>query len=346
MLSLGTDCKRVDSGTCPSRRPIHLLMCQSMSVQSGLCHLLLLVLAQLYLLLLSQLCVGLPSLNTTPETTSAKSGATSKSANRPKEPVVVKAPPKAAPLLALGALPKPAVVGGNGSRFVLDAAPQKGYTRMGWLDPVANFGKLISAEISHYAFPFENMMAYSRSRPLWHQLFCGSNQALKEWLLATEEHAFYLFSVKALASLVMMTPSVMKPADREVVLVMERIHSADLADELSHLKSFRYHNDTSVYVASVIAHVRSIIDLRVPFPEGFTFHRAPAWKQIPQKGACTNLVQDANQVVGFTCACRFYPSLHWLLDWFLSCVSATLYLAFLTWLAMLPCPICFVCACT
>ena len=227
---------------------------------------------------------GLPSLNATPETTSAKSGATSKSANRPKEPVVVKAPPKAAPLLALGALPKPAVVGGNGSRFVLDAAPQKGYTRMGWLDPVANFGKLISAEISHYAYPFENMMAYSRSRPLWHQIFCGSNQALKEWLLATEEHAFYLFSVKALASLVMMTPSVMKPADREVVLVMERIHSADLADELSHLKSFRYHNDTSVYVASVIAHVRSIIDLRVPLPEGFTIHRAPAWKQIPQKG--------------------------------------------------------------
>ena len=227
---------------------------------------------------------SLPSLNSPSVTTSAKSGATSKSANRPKEPVTVKAPPKAAPVLALGVLPKPAVVGGNGSRFVLDAAPQKGYTRMGWLDPVANFGKLISAELSHYAFPFENMMAYSRSRPLWHQMFCGSNQALKEWLLAIEEHAFYLFAVKALASLVMMTPSVMKPADREVVLVMERVHSADLADELSFLKNFRYHNDTSVYVASVISHVRSIIDLRVPFPEGFTFHRAPAWKQIPQKG--------------------------------------------------------------
>ena len=155
---------------------------------------------------------------------------------------------------------------------------------MGWLDPVANFGKLISAELVHYAYPYANMMAYSRTRPQWHQLFCGSNPALKEWLLATEEHAFYLFAIKALASLVMRTPTVMKPADREMVLVMERVHSADLADELGLLKNFRYHSDTSVYVASVISHVRSIIDLRVPFPEGFTFHRAPAWNQIPQKG--------------------------------------------------------------
>ena len=118
------------------------------------------------------------------------------------------------------------------------------------------------------------MMAYSRTRPVWHASFCD-NAALKEWLLATEEHAFYLFAVKVLASLVMDKPSTLKPSDREMVLIMERVHSSDLADELGFVRTFRYRNDTSIYVAAVIAHVRSIIDLRVPLPDGYSFHRAP-----------------------------------------------------------------------
>ena len=181
---------------------------------------------------------NLPSLNAPTVTTSAKSGATSKSSNRPKDPVTVKAPPKAAPLLSLAASPKPAVVRGNGSRFVLDAPPQQGFTRMGWLDPVSAFGKLISPELVHYAFPHANMMAYSRTRPVWHASFCD-NAALKEWLLATEEHAFYLFAVKVLASLVMTKPSTLKPSDREMVLIMERVHSSDLADELGFVRTFQ-----------------------------------------------------------------------------------------------------------
>ena len=127
---------------------------------------------------------------------------------------------------------------------------------MGCLDPVTAFGKLISAELVHYAYPYVKMMAYSRTRPEWHAMFCD-NAALKEWLLATEEHAFYLFAVKVLASLVMDKPSTLKPCDREIVLVMERVHSSDLADELSFVRTFRYRNDTSIYVAAVIAHVRS-----------------------------------------------------------------------------------------
>ena len=63
---------------------------------------------------------------------------------------------------------------------------------MGWLDPVSAFGKLISPELVHYAFPHANMMAYSRTRPVWHASFCD-NAALKEWLLATEERAFLPF---------------------------------------------------------------------------------------------------------------------------------------------------------
>ena len=48
---------------------------------------------------------NLPSLNAPTVTTTAKSGATSKSSNRPKDPVTVKAPPKAAPFLSLAASP-------------------------------------------------------------------------------------------------------------------------------------------------------------------------------------------------------------------------------------------------
>ena len=103
-------------------------------------------------------------------------------------------------------------------------------------------------------------------------------------LLPPEEHAFYLFAVKVLATLVMDKPSTLKPCDREMVLVMERVHSSDLADELGFVRTFRYRNDTSIYVAAVIAHVRSVIDLRVPLPDGYSSHRAPAWNRIPQKG--------------------------------------------------------------
>ena len=82
----------------------------------------------------------------------------------------------------------------------------------------------------------------------------------------------------------MQKPSTLKPCDREMVLVMERVHSADLADELGFVRTFCYRNDTSIYVAAVASHVRSICELRVPLPDDYAFHRAPAWSKIPQKG--------------------------------------------------------------
>ena len=112
----------------------------------------------------------------------------------------------------------------------------------------------------------------------------SGNVAFKEWLLVAEEHAFYLFAVKVLASRVMATPSILKPSDREMVLIMERVHSSDLVDELGFVRTFRYRNDMSIYVAAVISHVRSIIELRVPLPDGYSFPRAPAWDKLPQKG--------------------------------------------------------------
>ena len=46
-----------------------------------------------------------------------------------------------------------------------------------------------------------------------------------------------LYAIKVLALLVMQKPATLKPSDREMVLVMERVHSSDLADEmaLSHM---------------------------------------------------------------------------------------------------------------
>ena len=40
----------------------------------------------------------------------------------------------------------------------------------------------------------------------------------------------------------------------------------------------------SLYVATVIDHVRSILPLRVPLPVGFAFHRAPTWTFMPEDG--------------------------------------------------------------
>ena len=226
----------------------------------------------------------LPSLNSSPETTSAKSGATSKSSNRPKGSCHCQGSTESNTSACNCYFAKTCCGRGNGSRFVLDAPPQEGFTRMGWLDPVAAFGKLISAELVRYAYPYVNMMAYSRTRPEWHNLFCN-NAALREWLLASEEHAFYPFCNQSSRNPCDAEAShYVKPRDHEMALVMERVHSSDLADEMGFVKTFRYHNDTSVYVAAVISHVHSVIDFRVPLPDGYTFHRAPAWNKIPQKG--------------------------------------------------------------
>ena len=75
---------------------------------------------------------------------------------------------------------------------------------------------------------------------------------------------FTLFAVKVLASLVMDRASTLKPSDREMVLIMERVHSADLADELGFVRTFRYRNDTSIYVAERHLHLRRRCDCTCP----------------------------------------------------------------------------------
>ena len=81
---------------------------------------------------------------------------------------------------------------------------------------------------------------------------------LMPWLLALEEHSFYLFAVKFLATLCITTPSKFSSPDRELLLVMAQVCDGDLSDELGHVKVFCFSDAKSIYVASVIDHVRSI----------------------------------------------------------------------------------------
>ena len=188
-----------------------------------------------------------------------------------------------APVVRLQSLPGPALVHSNGSRFKMDGPVPKGFTRMGWLDPIDKWGGMIHQEISAFALPFVNMLEYSRSRPAWHLRWTEAGD-LMSWLLACEEHAFYLFATKVLASLCITTPSRFSGQDRELLFVMAQVCDGDLFDELAHVQSFRFPDGKSLYVAAVIDHVRSILRLRVPLPEGFTFHKAPTWATMPQDG--------------------------------------------------------------
>ena len=98
-----------------------------------------------------------------------------------------------APVVNLTTLPGPAKVCDTGSRILLDSTPASGFTWMGWVDPVARWGRLTEDELHAYTLPFINMQD-SRSRPEWHQCWV-SVSTLRSWLLALEEHSFYLFAI-------------------------------------------------------------------------------------------------------------------------------------------------------
>ena len=197
---------------------------------------------------------SLPSLNADPST----SGVTRKSPPTAKPKASSSAQP--APVVRLQSLPGPAIVHADGSRFKMDGPVPKGFTRMGWLHPVEKWGGAIKDEISAYALPFVNMMEYSRSRPAWHLRWTEAGD-LMTWLLACEEHAFYLFATKVLASLCITTPSRFSGQDRELLFVMAQVCDGDLFDELARVQTFKFSDGKSLYVAAVIDHVRSILKL-------------------------------------------------------------------------------------
>ena len=163
------------------------------------------------------------------------------------------------------------------------ALPASGFTRMGWADPIARWGRLTEDELHACALPLINMQEYSRSRREWHQRWV-SLSTLRAWLLALEEHSFYLLAIKSLSTVSIKTPSKFTSGDREFLVVMAQVCDGDLSDELGHVRSFHYPDHMSLYVAAVMDQVRSILRLRVPLPVGFTFHRAPIWTFMPEDG--------------------------------------------------------------
>ena len=110
----------------------------------------------------------------------------------------------------------------KGFRILRDIPPATCFTRIGWVDPVARWGRLIDAELHAYALPFISMKEYSRSRPEWHQR--GSSVfTLRSWLFALEEHSFFLFAIKSLATICIKTPSKLITGDRKLLLVMVQV---------------------------------------------------------------------------------------------------------------------------
>ena len=188
-----------------------------------------------------------------------------------------------APVVNLSTLPGPAPLHRDGSRLNLDDPVAKGFARMGWIDPIEKWGSHISRELRAYALPFVNMQEYSCSKPEWH-LRWTATCPLMSWLLALEEHSFYIFAVKVLAALCIKISSRFSSPDRELLLVMAQVCHGDLFDELARVKVFRFPDAKSIHVAAVIDHVRSILRLRVPLPDGFPFHRAPCWVTVPEDG--------------------------------------------------------------
>ena len=172
---------------------------------------------------------------------------------------------------------------GNGSRILFDSTPASGFTRMGWVDPLARWGRLIEDELHACVLPFINMQECSRPRPEWHQRWVSAS-TLRSWLLALEEQPLYLSAIKILATVPINISSTLTPGDKELLLLMAQVCNDDLSNEFGHVRSFRYPDHMRLYVATVMDHIRSILRLRVSLPVGFTFHRAPTWTFMPEDG--------------------------------------------------------------
>ena len=96
-----------------------------------------------------------------------------------------------------------------------------------------------------------------------------------------EEHCFYLFLIKVMATRSIRSRSSLSLQDREKSLAMASVCTDDLRAELQFYKSFRHDDSQLPYVAAVLEHVRSIVSLRMPLDKDFTFPLAPNWNTPP-----------------------------------------------------------------
>ena len=121
------------------------------------------------------------------------------------------ASPSAAPSLPVS----PASIKDNGSRFQVGVAA-KGFTCIGWENPLQLWSQRLGNEIKSFIFPAVDVHAYSELREQWHLAFCKRSSML-QWLLHMEEHSFYLFLIKVMASRSIRSRGSLALHDREKV---------------------------------------------------------------------------------------------------------------------------------
>ena len=156
----------------------------------------------------------------------------------------------------------PATVKSDGSRFHTGPVA-RGFCRIGWENPLSLWGVHLGDEIKSFIFPAVDVHAYSTLREQWHLAFCKRSKML-QWLLHMEEHCFYLFLIKVMASRSIRSPSSLSLPDREKSLAMASVCTDDLREELQFYKSFRHDDSQLPYVAAVLEHVISIVSLHMP----------------------------------------------------------------------------------
>ena len=173
----------------------------------------------------------------------------------------------------------PATVKDHGSTFHTGPVA-KGFVRIGCESPLSLWSSHLSDEIRSFIFPAENVHAYSTLRERWYLAFCKPNKML-QWLLHMEEHAFYLFLVKVIATRSIRSRSSLALQDREKSLAMVSVCIDDLRDELQVYRSFRHDHSQLPHVTAVLKHVKAIIFLRMPLDKDFTFPLVPTWNSPP-----------------------------------------------------------------
>ena len=187
----------------------------------------------------------------------------------------------------------PATVKDHGSRFHTGPVA-KGFVRIGWESPLALWGCHLGDEIKSFVFPAVDVHAYSTLREQWHLAFCKPSNML-QWLLHMEEHSFYLFLVKVMATRSIRSRSSLFLQDREKSLATVSVCTDDLHDELQFYRSFRHDDSQLPYVTAVLEHVKAIISLRMSLDKDFTF---PPCTKLEFSADRRQMAQDILQVTG------------------------------------------------
>ena len=143
-------------------------------------------------------------------------------------------------------MPKPVLIQQDGSRFQT-REPGPGFTRIGWQNPISLWSQHIQPRIRGFISPLPSTYVFSHSREAWHSIWCKPS-SMSTWLLSMEEHTFYLFTIKCVATTSLEARSNLSVKDREKTLAMNPIAKRDLRDERFTFKSFRYPDSLLPYV--------------------------------------------------------------------------------------------------